>query len=765
MRGFSKIVKMVVAALVITSVLPVHAAETDRKILNKDARSTNTVPDDTTKVNVVDISKMSREEYERYLLTAKVDTTRKDTMMVAFSVHVLARPKGDRVLLRWAPDEFAPWYLANKYGYNLLRINEESVIDTLKKGMLPMPLETMKQHFAPTDSLAGAMAQMLYGKGTGLNNAIGNDGADGIMQVYEEQQTRFAYAMLLAEIRPDLAEAMALMYIDSTARKGKEYTYYVTTNIPRKELTMVYQPATVKNVKTNPPHFEPVITDSIGTDGYSTRIFWPMNPMYSSYDIECRFNGGEWKKLNKNRFMTLITYEDESVAQNIYENANLVPGTYEYRICGYDSFGEKSNYSKIHKVEMPDILPPTAPVIKKFYVERPTENTILADIIWEKNNIEPDFKGYNIYYYNPQLDSIWVKLNDKLLAPQDTIFRCEVTYLGTGRVTVVALDTLDNASPSMPQELFIADFTPPSPPKGLEYVMSPTGSVLIKWEKSPDPDVAGYNLYYANDTTHTFLQKAGRMTRNTMIFDTLKVTGVAQRFTYYRVKAFDYSGNESKFSDILTVKRKNYDAPRPCRIDSTWMDEERVYMTWFPSSEFDVDKFYIYRRMHGDEFNSLIGVYTKDSIRNGRLHISDAPVPNRQKRYYYHIETINETGITSEPSAETSFLFKGSTVYPLAIKIGAGYRADDDKVYIGWDISGLTQEMIDDGAYICIYKMWSDDDIFRHIESLSIDKRNTIDHHMKPGDEAEYRVRVRSKNGKISPYSNTVKVTVPSKEK
>ena len=131
MRGFSKIVKMVVAALVITSVLPVHAAETDRKILNKDARSTNTVPDDTTKVNVVDISKMSREEYERYLLTAKVDTTRKDTMMVAFSVHVLARPKGDRVLLRWAPDEFAPWYLANKYGYNLLRINEEQIDSSL----------------------------------------------------------------------------------------------------------------------------------------------------------------------------------------------------------------------------------------------------------------------------------------------------------------------------------------------------------------------------------------------------------------------------------------------------------------------------------------------------------------------------------------------------------------------------------------------------------------------------------------------------------
>ena len=26
-----------------------------------------------------------------------------------FKMHVLARPKGDKVLLRWAPSEFAPW--------------------------------------------------------------------------------------------------------------------------------------------------------------------------------------------------------------------------------------------------------------------------------------------------------------------------------------------------------------------------------------------------------------------------------------------------------------------------------------------------------------------------------------------------------------------------------------------------------------------------------------------------------------------------------
>lgn len=527
---------------------------------------------------------------------------------------------------------------------------------------------------------------------------------------------------------------------------------------------MIYQPVYVKNVKEKPLPYEPVITDSMGVDGRSIRLFWSRTPQFSTYDIERQGENGEWIKLNERRFMTLFTQEDESTVQNIFEDIDLEPGTYRYRICGYDSFGEKSEYSKVHTAQLVDIIPPTAPVIVQFNVERPTENTVMADIIWEKNIIEPDFMGYNIYYFNAQVDSVWVKLNERLLDPEMRSFRCEVTFLGTGHVTVVAVDTLNNSSAAMPQELFIADFTPPTAPKGLEYVMSPTGSVIIKWKKNPEPDVAGYHLYYANDSTHTFLQKSGKIISSPIVFDTLKVTNVTQKYTYYRVKAFDFSGNESAFSEILAVKRKNYDPPRPCRIDSVWQDTKRVYMTWFPSSEEDVEKFYVYRRMHGEEINSLINIMTKDSIKNGRLFVVDSPEPNSKKRYYYHIETMNETGITSEPSNETSFLFKGETTLPLKIRMGAAYRSDDEQVYIGWDISGITREMLEAGLYICLYRKWNDDDIFRYVKSLDINEVSTVDSYMYPGDKAEYRIRVRSKDGRTSPYSNVVEAVVPPKE-
>ena len=757
MRRFSKIRSRIVAfaLLLVASVQAAGAVDAAGMM------SRFSVPQDTINEKAVDVSKMSRKEYAEFLLTQPVDTTRRDSVNIVFSVHTLARAKGDKVLLRWAPDEFAPWYLANKYGYNILRMGKDGVVDTLQKALKPYTVEQMKERFEPSDSLAGAAVQMLYGKGTELNTAIGADGAEGIMQVYEEQQTRFAYAMLLSEIRPDLAEAMALMYVDNSAVKNAEYSYIVTTNIPKEEMNMSYQPVYVKNVKEKPLKYEPVITDSVGVDGRSIRLFWSKTPDFSTYDIE-RMNGnGEWVKLNERRFMTLFTHEDEAVAQNIFEDVDLEPGFYKYRICGYDSFGEKSSYSSVHTAQLVDIIPPTAPVIVQFNVERPTENMVMADIIWEKNILEPDFMGYNIYYFNAQVDSVWVKLNERLLDPEMRSFRCEVTFLGTGHVTVVAVDTLNNSSAAMPQELFIADFTPPTAPKGLEYVMSPTGSVIIKWKKNPEPDVAGYHLYYANDSTHTFLQKSGKIISSPIVFDTLKVTNVTQKYTYYRVKAFDFSGNESAFSEILAVKRKNYDPPRPCRIDSVWQDTKRVYMTWFPSSEEDVEKFYVYRRMHGEEINSLINIMTKDSMKNGRLLVVDSPEPNSKKRYYYHIETMNETGVTSEPSYETSFLFKGETVLPLVIRMGAAYRNDDEMVHIGWDISGITREMLDKGLYICLYRRYNDDDIFRYVRSLNINETSVTDAHMEPGDKAEYRIRVRSREGHVSPYSNVMEVVVP----
>ncbi|MBQ2002764.1 MAG: fibronectin type III domain-containing protein [Bacteroidaceae bacterium] len=685
-----------------------------------------------------------------------------------FKMHVLARPKGDKVLLRWAPSEFAPWYFANRNGYKILRVDydNESRIDTLVSDLRPMPLEEMKVKFEASDSLAGAAAQMLYGRGTGVSDAVGESGSDGIMKVYDEQQTRFAYAMLLSEIRPDLAKAMALMYEDNTARKGGNYMYLVTVNVPDSILPVDHFPVDIKNVKQKPEEFKPELKDSIGEFGNSVVLTWPMDRRFSTFDIECRYNGGEWQKLNKRPFLTLITFENEEDAENHYEHKDLKMGKYEYRVCGYDAFGDKSEYSDVLEVELKDIVGPGAPVIRIFKLENQPDGSVYANVYWKKTTFEPDFVGYDVYIHNSMVDSMWVKINENgQLAPTDTVFRFKMPHVSTTLVTVAAVDTVGNYSPSQPQQIHISDLIPPSPPKNLKAVVSPSGNVLITWSPSPEEDTYGYQLFSANHPDDPFIGKSGEVLKDTLAFDTIKVGGTNQRYIYYRVRAFDHSGNESDFSEILRVARKNYKQPNPPRIDSLKVTDDHIYMTWFPSPEADIERYFVYRRVKGEELSTLIKTVAWDSLENNRIVVIDTPEPDTRKRYEYYLESVNTTGIGSNPSQPVSVTFTGSMVLPVQISLNAAYRNEEKRIDFAWDIYGLTDKMITNGAYLCLYRMIEGEEFFRSIESMKPGTLTTYDRRVPAGKTAEYKIRVMSRDGKHSLYSNTVKVTVPEPEK
>jgi hypothetical protein len=247
---------------------------------------------------------------------------------------------------------------------------------------------------------------------------------------------------------------------------------------------------------------------------------------------------------------------------------------------------------------------------------------------------------------------------------------------------------------------------------------------------------------------------------DTIAVDTLSGTN---RYTYYRLKAFDYSGNESKFSDILTVERLNFKQPQPCRIDSLYFTEEYVYTRWFPSPEKDIKQYYVYRHLAGEEVSDLLLIVPADSIRNGRLELYDYPIPNAEKRYYYYIESMNTTGVSSQPSHKVSVLFKGPRTLKAQISLDAVYRPELDRIILAWDIRNLTQEDINDGAYICLYRKIEGQEYFEFMESLKIDERTTYDRRVPQGKSAEYEMRIITRSGKKSEYSNRTTVSVPVK--
>jgi hypothetical protein len=124
---------------------------------------------------------------------------------------------------------------------------------------------------------------------------------------------------------------------------------------------------------------------------------------------------------------------------------------------------------------------------------------------------------------------------------------------------------------------------------------------------------------------------------------------------------------------------------------------------------------------------------------------------------------MNTTGVSSNPSHKASVLFKGPRMINAKISLNAVYRPELERIVLAWDIRDLTQDDINDGAYICLYRKIEGEEYFRFMETLKINERSTYDRRVPEGKSAEYEMRIITRSGKRSEYSNRTRATVPAK--
>ena len=705
----------------------------------------------------------------------------------AYNVYVDTRSYEDYIYIRWAPDEYVPWRTLNYWGYDVVRVWQDKdvmEVDTLAR-VKPLSLEQFMEVFEASDTLAAAAAEIIYGKRTEIGNTEAHPNSmASIVELMEEQQMVYSYAMLIAERRRDIAIAMGLAFEDRTAKPNRVYDYVVAPVAPDSVLlTNQYVSRADKLGAWKPEKYTATITDSIQPPA-SVLLKWRRSSAFTTFNIERRDigRGGDWVTLNAKPYVMMLQSDEYEDGYNRYLDEMVQPGTYEYRLRGYDTFGDLSAPCAAHRVEMPDLMPPAAPLIKYIEIIRHEESPrVDARIYIQKDTIEEDLMGYIPFYQNENyqgnigqtlLDSVADQLSAEQkrlldegrmmplvtdpLAPTDTVLTVNVTGLESGKIVVVATDTALNMTHSMPIPIHIADLNPPTPPARLRSAMSLDGVLMLTWTPSPEVDIEGYEIYWANDPSQTFMQVGEFYSNDTLFVDTLSLA-TAEPYRYYYIKARDYSGNGSGPSDTLQVERPTNIKPQPCRVDSLWMTTQTVNMLWYPSPEPDVLRYYVYRRMQDDEEWEIIQTLTPDSLVAGRLYIVDRPEPHMTKRYYYAIETINRSGLSSGMSFATSFLFKGEVVLPVQIKLFGQYNEETHKVQLAWEISGLTEKIRQD-AYLVISRKRSTDEFFRFLKSVSVNDAHTEDRQLLPGETAEYEIRLRTNEGRFSPYSNRVQV-------
>jgi len=162
-----------------------------------------------------------------------------------------------------------------------------------------------------------------------------------------------------------------------------------------------------------------------------------------------------------------------------------------------------------------------------------------------------DLSAYRVLRRAGQQGS-FVKIGETTrTAFRDTDFEFGQTYAyQVAALMKVGTETAEGAeSPAV--EITPRDTFPPAPPTGLSVVYT-SQAVELVWTASPEPDLAGYNVYRREGSGPT--QKVNQEIVRTPVF---RDTSVAEgRQYFYRVTALDLGNNESLPSQEVSVETR-----------------------------------------------------------------------------------------------------------------------------------------------------------------------------------------------------------------
>lgn len=698
--------------------------------------------------------------------------------LVTSKIKLLTRTYGDSIVLRWAPEDYVSWKYLAQTGVNVLRVPKGDghrglQIDTLAYALKPLSLEQFRARYPETDSVALVPQGVLYGETE--NRKSERDGTMGRSLEYNsEQDMAFGFAMLAAEWRKDLAEAMAVRFTDRTAKPGATYDYYIQPTVWENGGQLIFEPGVAEDVVNKP--YEPKsymldITDSLSTP--MTLVLNWHDHEHSSFEVERRFvrdmkgvtyDDTAWERITRKPYVSMV---EQAENEDLCVIGDSVPrlGVWEYRILGYDAFADLNEPSTPHRVVVRDMEPPSAPLLKYIVLERPDDDPstkVYAHIVWEKPVIEDDLAGYRIYYSsNRQQSEAWRSLNQDLINPLDTIYKVDVTKMGTSMVYVAAYDDWGNEARSFVQMLRVDDYEAPPAPTDFKAQVEKDGRVILAWN-TPADDVAYYQVAFANDTTHQWniLSNSGLIVPT--YTDTLAMD-LNQKYIFYKVRAVDYSTNEGDWSKVLRVKRPTFLIPAVAHLDSAWVNADGIHMEWVTGADEQMNRHYVYRWQEGDKQRTVIARCDADSVKaaGNIIRIDDAPPFDKKRRYNYAVESFN----TSHISSGLSLIYSAKRRPPLMvegkIELAGDYMTREAKTKLVWSVTGMKEQL---DHYFCVYRLGEGEDTYQNVTTTTQDVTEYEDLLLKPGQKAEFYVKLRTKDGRESRPSNVITVSAPAKK-
>lgn len=702
---------------------------------------------------------------------------------VTSKIRLLTRTYNDSIVLRWVAEDYVSYHYLATFGVNVLRVTKVQGVgyktDTLAYALKPKTQEQFMQKYADNDSIAYVAMNVLYGEEK--ENVHRDHGERGnTLDVSSDQDINYGFSMLTADWRKDLAEDLAVRFTDKTVKPGVVYEYIIQPTVWNDEV-IIFEPGVAEKVTAAPyvpKNYEVRMVDSLGSPGTLQIGWWDSD--HSSFEVERRHRttlkgervNGEWERVTRKPYVSMV---QQAEGEDYCLVVDSVPelGMWEYRIMGYDAFGDLNDLG-VHSIFVPDLQPPLPPTLKTIVIERPDDNDpmakVYAHVIWEKGFLEDDLAGYRIYYQPMQQDNqSWRLMTPDLLAPTDTICKLDMTGRRTGMMYVSAYDFTGNEAKSFFQEVRLTDYKAPGIPENLRAVVrdidveNDSAALMNKWAyidlywqpQAEDDDIDYFDIAFANDTTHNFLVRNEGGIRQTSFVDSVSLNA-NQRYVYYKVRAVDYSTNIGEWSHWIQVERPHITPPTvPHLGKSSHNDETGMYMEWIVGADADMKRHVLYRRLGEEGKWQILAKYDADSVKtqDNTIIVRDNPPYSQTGRYYYFMKSINASPFVSR-SLAVSWRHQGPRVLNIPIELSGSY---DDGVRLTWFVS--PDKLPGGDWHYCIYRKGPEDKDFKYYMSAAQADQRYTEHSLEKGQTAEYYIELQFEDGRHSQSSNTVRVT------
>jgi fibronectin type 3 domain-containing protein len=679
--------------------------------------------------------------------------TKMDTLHI--SLHLKAQNYGDSIVVRWAPGNSVSWLLSQKNGFLLKRKvfrkgqkNVFTLVDSSSKIISPWKLDTWGNYFKSShDSLSAVAAQIVFAKTVAFDNGKQGNSFNNIAEKYNEQQSRFGFALLLADFDPAIADGLGLRFVERQVRKDLYYLYTLVPAQTRANVSIDTGRALISGSQIYAHEKFSAITAIAGDR--TIRLYWNSNMTtnnFSGFIIERSSDGKIFSRLNRLPFVSFKAGKEKNKPVEFNDSVSQDYKNYYYRVTGINAFGDHSDPSPVLVIHAVDLTAPHYPVISSI---KNMKGSGAIQLQWIKKEKEKDFKGY-VVGRSTNLKGPFIPISNDFLPFETNSFTDDHPSSDAPNYYIVAaVDTAGNAGRSMPAYMNVEDHMPPAQPVGLTGKIDSNGHVSVHWNWGKEADLAGYKIFFANAPDHQFTPLTSDLVTDSLFTDSITLKTLTKKI-YYKVIAYDRSMNPSPSSAVLVLDKPDKVPPVSAIIKEFRVTDSAVIIRWYPSASKDVAQQILYRKQdNSGEWISVSRFKPKDSV------FTDKSVASKQN-YIYSIETIDSSGLHSGKS------------FPLHVYVyGKGYKNEIKKfeVVMAQDKNTVSMHWVVPAGEISYYILFKGRDNKGLKMAGNIPGGNTgYEDKTMPGTY-QYAIKAVYKDGEESALSDIKTIMLTEKEK